>query len=139
MRRTVQEQGPHPVDAHVGNRLWERRSLLGMSQMQLAEHVGVSFQQVQIYEKGFSRIASSRLFQLSQILDVPVSYFFEGIPTTVFAGATSDAPVAETPPSDPDILLKRETLKLVRAYYRIKDEKLRRRLRSLVREVAGSE
>ncbi len=137
MRRTVQEYGPHPVDVHVGNRLRERRSLLGMSQMQLGELLGLTFQQVQKYEKGFNRVASSRLFQLSQILDVRVSYFFDGLPPDVSEAAMSDAPIAESQPGDSDRLFKRETLKLVRAYYRIKDDEVRRRLLTLVREVGG--
>ena len=137
MRRTVREHGPHPVDVHVGNRLRQRRSLLGMSQMQLAEQLGLTFQQVQKNEKGSNRLGSSRLFQLSQILDVPVSYFFEGLPQTVSAGTKSDAPIAESQPGDSDILFKRETLELVRAYYRINDERAKRRLLSLVKEVGG--
>ena len=139
MRRTVQEHGPHPVDAHVGNRLRQRRSLLGLSQTQLADLLGLTFQQVQKYERGSNRIASSRLFQLSQILDVRMPYFFEGIPPDVSVGAKSDAPIAESQPGDSDILFKRETLELVRAYFRIKDKKVRRRLRSLVRDVGDGD
>jgi transcriptional regulator with XRE-family HTH domain len=108
-----------------------------MSQMQLADLLGVSFQQVQKYERGSNRIASSRLFQLSQILDMPVSYFFEDIPTTVSAGTKSDATIAEQP-GDFENLFMRETLELVRAYYRIKDANIRRRFRSLVSEVGSN-
>ena len=139
MRRTVQEHGPHPVDVHVGSRVRQRRSLLGLSQTQLADLLGLTFQQVQKNERGSNRIGGSRLYQLSQILDVPVSYFFAGIPETVSAGAKSDAPIAESPPGDSDILFKRETLELVRAYYRINNENVRHQLRSLVREVGGDE
>ncbi len=138
MRRTIREHGPHPVDVHVGSRVRQRRSLLGLSQTQLADLLGLTFQQVQKNERGSNRIGGSRLYQLSQILDVPISYFFERIPETVSAGAKSDAPIAESQPSDPDVLFKRETLEFVRAYYRINNEKVRNRLLSLVREVVRS-
>jgi transcriptional regulator with XRE-family HTH domain len=103
-----------------------------MSQTQLGEMLGITFQQLQKNENGTNRLGCSRLFRLSQALDVPVSYFFEDIPTTLSAAAKSDA---ESQPCDSDIVFKRETLKLVRAYYRIEDEKVRRQLRSPVMEV----
>ena len=135
MRRTIRKHGPHPVDVHVGNRLRERRFLLGMSQTQLGELLGIAYQQVHKNETGFNRLGSSRLFLLSQILNVPISYFFEGIPETVPAGAKSDALVAGKPPSDPNVPLNRESFEFARAFFDIKDEIVRRRLLSLVEEV----
>jgi len=137
MRRTIQEHGPHPVDVHVGYRLRQRRSLLGLSQTQLAELLGVTFQQVQKNERGTNRMASSRLYQLSRILDVPVSYFFEEMPRTVSTDPHGDASVAELPQGDRDKLFKLETIRFVRAYFGINDEKVRRRLKLLVEEVGS--
>ena len=78
-RRTVAEHGPHPVDIHVGGRVGLRRTLLGMRRTYLAEALDLTYQQVQKFESGNNRIAASRLYQLSRILDVPVGYFFEGL------------------------------------------------------------
>jgi transcriptional regulator with XRE-family HTH domain len=135
MRRSVQEYGPHPVDVHVGKRLRQRRSLLGLSQTQMAELLGITFQQIQKNEKGTNRIGSSRLFQLSRILDVPVSYFFEEMPRTFSTNPHGDASVSDLPQGDRDNLFKRKTLHLVRAYFGIKDEQVRRQLKSLVEEI----
>ncbi len=112
-RRTVAEFGPHPVDVHVGSRVRLRRTLLGMSQTHLAEALGLTFQQVQKNETGFNRIGSSRLYHLSLIFGVPVESFFEEIEKE---GSSS---------SPDDVMLKTETMKFVRAYYRIRDPKLR--------------
>ncbi len=78
-RHSVAKHGPHPVDAHVGSRVRLRRTLVGMNQTQLGSALGVSFQLIQKNERGMNRIGASRLWQLSQVLDVPVSYFFEGL------------------------------------------------------------
>lgn len=123
-RRTVAEYGPHPVDVHVGSRVRVLRGLNGMNQTQLGEALGLTFQQVQKNEKGVNRIGASRLYQLSQILGVPVGYFFEGL--------------EEGPPSwsPDDILPERETLKLVRAYYRIRDPKVRKAVADMARAMA---
>ena len=121
---------PNPVDVHVGARLRVRRTLLGMSQTTLGEAIGLSFQQMQKYEKGANRISASRLFVLSRVLDVPIAYFFDDMPTAV--AATS--PVvgggkAKKPPSyELDPMAKRETLQLVRAYYKITDPEIRKQL-----------
>ncbi|MEQ9664407.1 MAG: helix-turn-helix transcriptional regulator [Phycisphaerales bacterium] len=136
-RRTIQEDGPDPVDVHVGKRMRQRRTLMGMSQERLAEAFGVSFQQVQKYERGTNRISASRLHLLSKILDVPVSYFFEGLPEQVSdmddaASAQAEAGGGEGGQSK-DKMTSRETLELVRAYYRIDDPSLRRRLVDLAR------
>ncbi len=124
-RRTIAKDGPHPVDVHVGSRVRLRRTLLGMNQTQFGEALGLSFQQVQKYERGFNRISASRLYQLSQILDVPVSFFFDELVDEAKAG------------SPDDISLKRETLELVRAYYRIRDPAARKRLYDMTQAMAG--
>ena len=124
-RRTVAKDGPDPVDVHVGNRVRLRRTLLGINQTQLGEAVGLTFQQVQKYERGTNRISASRLFQFALILDVPVSYFFDDLDEGVKAS------------SPDDILLKRETLEFVRAYYRISDPAARKRLVGLTKAMTN--
>ena len=116
---------PNPIDVHVGRRLRLRRTLLGMSQEKLGEAVRLTFQQIQKYERGVNRIGSSRLYQLSQILDVPVSFFFDGLDE----GASVWSP--------DDIWLKRETLNFVRAYYRIGDPAARKGLSDLIKAMAN--
>ncbi|HUN49962.1 MAG TPA: helix-turn-helix transcriptional regulator [Candidatus Sulfotelmatobacter sp.] len=126
------------MDAHIGGRLRLRRTLMGFSQEKLAEAVGLTFQQIQKYEKGANRIGASRLYQFSNILEVPPSYFFDSMPPELARadGDTSDAGNA-TLLRDP--LTKRETLELVRAYYRIADPTVRRRLFDLVRSLSHSD
>jgi transcriptional regulator with XRE-family HTH domain len=127
---------PNPVDVHVGGRLRQRRTLLGMSQERLADAIGLTFQQVQKYERGANRIGASRLHQLSRVLEVPVSYFFEDMSRAPVA--TAPEGFAEEPPTyDPDPMNRRETLELVRAYYRITDERLRKRVFELVKAIAA--
>jgi transcriptional regulator with XRE-family HTH domain len=127
---------PNPIDVHVGARIRQRRTLLGMSQEKLGEAIGLTFQQVQKYERGANRVGSSRLFDLARVLDVPVSYFFEDMT----AGTASKSPsrlrgLAEPKPEpfEPDPLAKRETLELVRAYYRISDPAVRKRVFGLTK------
>lgn len=132
---------PNPVDVHVGSRVRLRRTLLGMSQEKLGEAIGLTFQQVQKYERGANRIGSSRLFDLSRVLDVPVSFFFDDMPNEVAdrsprnAGGMSE-PAVESFDADP--LAKRETLELVRAYYRISDPSVRKRLFDLAKALGNS-
>ena len=103
----------HPVDAHVGQKLRHRRWLAGMTQQQLGEAVGIKFQQIQKYETGMNRISASRLWDLSRALDVPVSFFFDGL-----SPAEAEALDAEAANADvTDVLKERETVELVRAYY----------------------
>ena len=128
-RRTVAKFGPHPVDVHVGSRVRLRRTLLGMSQERLGEALGLTFQQVQKNERGLNRIGSSRLYQLSHILDVPVGYFFEEL-----EGKTSRR-------SRDDVMLKIETMKFMRAYNRIRDPEVREALWRMIKAMgkrAGS-
>ena len=129
----------HPVDVHVGARVRIRRTLLGMSQTSLGEAIGLSFQQVQKYENGKNRMGSSRLFDLSRVLDVPVEFFFEEMPAEVAASSPAQwRRKAKAPPSyERDPLAKRETLELVRAYYKISDSQVRKRLNELIKAVAA--
>ena len=134
---------PNPIDVHVGKRLRLRRTLLGMSQEKLGELLGLTFQQVQKYERGANRIGSSRLFELGQILDVPVSFFFDDLPES--AGPVGGYTIpglgeerAAFEHADEALPLdKRETLELVRAYYRIADPAVRKRLFELAKALAN--
>ncbi len=130
---------PSPVDVHVGARLRVRRTLLGMSQTTLGDAIGLTFQQVQKYENGRNRISASRLFDLSRLIDVPIQYFFDDMPTAVAAGSPAQGGgKAKKPPShEPDPMAKRETLELVRAYYKISDPKIRKRLCELVKAIGA--
>ena len=130
--QTIKQDGPHPVDVHVGKRVRMRRKLLGMSQEKVAEALGLTFQQMQKYEKGRNRVSASRLFELSQILDVPVSFFFEEIDANV---ESLNRPTDNTPDTAPDLMAERETLELVRAYYRIGDPAIRRSVLALARSL----
>lgn len=128
-----------PIDSHVGSRVRLRRTLLGMSQEKLGQAVGITFQQIQKYERGLNRIGSSRLFQFAQVLDVPVSFFFENLPPGA-ADSASPSRLAEPsapPPVEDDNFSRRETLELVRAFYRISDRNTRRRIYELIKAVAG--
>jgi transcriptional regulator with XRE-family HTH domain len=130
---------PNPIDVHVGSRIRLRRTLLGLSQEKLAEAIGLTFQQVQKYERGANRVGSSRLFDLSRVLDVPIAYFFDDMPTTVQDKSPSRLMGLATPPTveyEPDPMAKRETLELVRAYYRISEPAVRKRLFELIKSIA---
>lgn len=130
----------NPIDVHVGRRVRLRRTLLGMSQEQLGDALNITFQQVQKYERGSNRISASRLWDIGQILDVPVSFFFDDISDDTAAhsprrmksgGVKGDY---EENPADP--MARRETLELVRAYYSIKNPNLRKRITEMVKSVA---
>ncbi len=127
---------PNPIDVHVGQRIRQRRTLLGMSQEKLGEAIGLTFQQVQKYERGANRVGSSRLFDLARVLDVPVTYFFDEMSTSTASKSPSRLRGLAEPkpePFEPDPLAKRETLELVRAYYRIPDPQARKRLFELTK------
>ena len=130
---------PNPVDVHVGARLRQRRTLLGMTQTKVGEAIGLTFQQMQKYEKGTNRISASRLYDLSGVLDVPVEYFFDDMPNAVAASSLAQGgSKAKKPPSyEPDPMTKRETLELVRAYYKIEDAEIRNRLRELTKALGA--
>ena len=130
---------PNPVDIHVGSRVRLRRTLLGLSQEKLSNAVGLTFQQIQKYERGANRIGASRLFQFSQILDVPISFFFDEMPSglkTVKRQVSEGLRKNKQKTLEPDPLARRETLELVRAYYRITDPKVRKRLFELTKSLA---
>ena len=133
------EGGPNAVDVHVGSRIRLRRTLLGMSQTALAESVGLTFQQIQKYEKGGNRVSASRLWQFGQVLDVPVSFFFDDMPSELLAerghpGASSNSGDSEAT----GVMTRRETLELVRAYYRIQNEPVRRRIYDLFKAMGAA-
>jgi len=139
------------IDVHVGTRIRLRRTLLGLSQERLGEALGLTFQQVQKYERGTNRVGASRLFDLSRVLDVPISFFFDDLPeqlsggyggqgstaslggrrTFAFAEAQEGFGAAADEPSN-----RRETLELVRAYFRITDSAVRKRVLDLVKSLA---
>ncbi len=118
-----------------------RRTLLGMSQTTLGDALGLTFQQVQKYEKGTNRIGASRLFELSRVLDVPVEYFFEEMPREIAASSPAQRRrKAKAPPIYKlDPMAKRETLQLVRAYYKITDPQIRRHLREMSKALGAAD
>lgn len=134
---------PRPVDVHVGSRVRLRRTMLGMSQEKLGQALGLTFQQVQKYERGTNRVGASRLWELSKILDVPVSFFFDDMPSDVAAtgGRAVPAGLAEESEAvyETDALAKRETLELVRAYYKINNPKVRKRVFDLAKALAKAD
>ena len=132
---------PNPVDIHVGRRVRLRRTLLGLSQERLGEAIGLTFQQVQKYERGANRIGASRLWDLSRVLDCPVSYFFEEMEDEVQASSPRNLTdqTSELEQKDTDPMTKRETLQLVRAYYKITDPQVRRRIYELAKSLATAE
>lgn len=127
----------NPIDVHVGSRVRLRRMLLGMSQEKLGEHLGLTFQQIQKYEKGINRIGASRLFDLSQVLGVPVQYFYEELPAG--ATATGAAGFGERPSENyaVEFLGSREGLELNKAFARIGDLRIRRAIVELIRSLAS--
>jgi transcriptional regulator with XRE-family HTH domain len=131
---------PNPIDAHVGSRVRLRRMLLGMSQEKLGEHLGLTFQQVQKYEKGVNRIGASRLFDLAHVLGVPVQFFYDDVPAGGAESAAS-AGFAERPAESyvVEFLSGREGLELNKAFVRIADPRVRRSIVELVRALAGEE
>jgi transcriptional regulator with XRE-family HTH domain len=130
---------PNPIDVHVGARIRLRRTLLGISQTTLAEAIGLTFQQVQKYEKGTNRVSSSRLVDMANALEVTVSFFFEEMSAGVQKQTPSELMRTKQQPTndeDRDPLAKRETLEFVRAYYKIQDPAVRKRVFELTKAVA---
>ncbi|HEY4547011.1 MAG TPA: helix-turn-helix transcriptional regulator [Pedomonas sp.] len=126
---------PHPIDIHVGTRVRARRRLLGITQEKLGEALGLTFQQVQKYERGSNRISASRLFELSRILAVPVTYFYEGA-EALDGEANAVLPEAAAAPFEAEQLSSRETHDLLRFYYGLPDPQVRRRFLDLLKSVA---
>lgn len=129
---------PNPIDAHVGTRVRLRRMLLGMSQEKLGEHLGLTFQQVQKYEKGVNRIGASRLFDLARVLAVPIQFFYDEAPAdlteTVAMSGFADRPAESYVV---EFLSTREGLELNKAFVKITDPKVRRSVVDLVRSLSG--
>lgn len=142
--RSKSEDGtPNPVDSHVGHRLRLRRTMMGMSQEKLAQVLGVTFQQVQKYERGMNRVSASRLYHISRVLDVPVSYFFDELDpaidqaivgAAVPTGMAEDAEAYVAQPSP-----KRDTLELMRTYGSIESHDVRKQVLALVKSIARTD
>lgn len=131
---------PNPIDAHVGTRVRLRRMLLGMSQEKLGEHLGLTFQQVQKYEKGVNRIGASRLFDLARVLGVPVQFFYDEAPAEL--SEASLAPGFAEKPAESyviEFLSTREGMDLNKAFVQITDPRVRRAVVELVRALGGEE
>ncbi|MDA4846300.1 helix-turn-helix domain-containing protein [Hoeflea poritis] len=136
MTTIVNKKKPNPIDIHVGSRIRLRRTMLGMSQEKLGESLGITFQQIQKYEKGTNRVGASRLQNISSILNVPVSFFFEdapGDPSTGQPGASESSSSNYVV----DFLSSSEGLQLNRAFVKIEDPKVRRKIVDLVKALAA--
>jgi transcriptional regulator with XRE-family HTH domain len=130
------KKAPNPTDKHVGARVRMRRMMLGMSQEKLGDALGLTFQQVQKYEKGANRIGASRLQQIAEILQVPVSFFFEGAPSSPGHSGGGGASEAASPAYVSEFLATSDGLALTKAFMRIKNPKLRRRIVELVEQIS---
>ena len=133
---------PNPIDIHVGGRVRQRRTLLGFSQDRLGAAVGLTFQQIQKYERGANRIGASRLYQFSEILGVTVSFFFDDMPDEIqsrqgaYETGLRDQGQA---PLEKDSMARRETLELVRNYYCITDQRVRKSVFELAKSLSKAE
>jgi transcriptional regulator with XRE-family HTH domain len=125
----------HPVDVHVGKRLRVRRKMLGLSQEELGRSAGITFQQIQKYERGTNRVGSSRLYDFSRVLGVPVGYFFEGFAVEMQVSSVERGGAEPAAVEQPDTLESKETLKLVQAYYRIPDPAVRAKVLGLIKSL----
>ncbi len=134
----------NPIDVHVGARLRARRTLLGLSQTVLGDAMGITFQQMQKYESGSNRISASRLYDVSKLLDIDIGYFFDEMDRAIESESPARLSQKKSkrpprkPPKSENPLHKRETLELVRAYYRIKDPGLRGHVRKLIQSTASA-
>jgi transcriptional regulator with XRE-family HTH domain len=135
----IAKKAPNPTDKHVGSRVRMRRMMLSMSQEKLGDALGLTFQQVQKYEKGTNRIGASRLQQIAQILQVQVSFFFEGAPAAITIGRHEGLSEAPSPAYVSDFLATSDGLALTKAFMKIRDSKLRRRIVDLVEQIASSD
>ena len=129
-------KSPNPVDRHVGSRVRMRRMLVGMSQEKLGEALGITFQQIQKYEKGTNRIGASRLHQIARVLSVPIEFFYEGAPQIGGSEGFAEAPASGYVA---DFLTTSEGLELIKAFIEIKDPKIRRKLVDLAKALAQAE
>ena len=131
-RRLVMTKKANPIDGQVGNRVRIRRMLIGMSQEKLGDHLGLTFQQVQKYEKGINRIGAGRLFEIARILDVPIDFFYDGVGPPSDGVGEARAPVME-------FVSSTEGLQLSLAFMKIRDPKVRKRVLDLVKSLAEEE
>lgn len=129
-------RGPNPIDVHVGSRIRLRRQLMKMSQEKLGDELGVTFQQVQKYERGANRVGASRLYRLSRVLEVPVQFFFEGLGEKSAASGMAED---DQTPIVYDFIQSSDGVSLAEAFSRIRDAKVRRRVLELVRTLAAEE
>ena len=140
MRKPVSEDGPDPIDQHVGTRIRGRRVGLRISQTKLGQSIGVTFQQIQKYESGTNRVGASNLFKIAKALGVEVSFFFEGVVREEMGMGAPSLGLAEPPQSfDANPMNSREAFELMHNYFRIADPTIRKRLFQLVRVLAFSE
>ena len=142
VERVEREHRASPIDVHVGTRVRLRRTLLGMSQEKFGEALGLTFQQIQKYERGVNRIGASRLFDLARVLDVPIGFFFDDMSPELGGNAATRSRAAAfgfaegQEGFEDDTLHRRETLELVRAYYRITEPAVRKRVFVLIKSLA---
>ena len=135
---------PDPIDVHVGSRVKLRRSLMNLSQSELAKMLGITFQQVQKYERGANRVSASRLFHLGQILNVPIEFFFEGFnskkPQQAYGFAESkQEDFSWIEDNEGDLMERKETLELVRTYYQVQDESVRRNFLKMLKALIATQ
>jgi transcriptional regulator with XRE-family HTH domain len=149
-KTAFRRDNPDPIDIHVGSRLRLRRNLCGLSQDQLGKASGLTFQQIQKYERGANRMGASRLFQMAQLLGVTVVWFFDELPPSLTGGlgrgglvdgaqGWSDGVPANSNSADGQILHRRESLELIRAYSRVTDAKQRRKIYELIKSMADED
>jgi transcriptional regulator with XRE-family HTH domain len=133
----ITKKSPNPIDKYVGSRVRMRRMMISMSQERLGERLGITFQQVQKYEKGTNRIGASRLQQIATVLSVPVAFFFEGAPVPDPSGSGMLEP--PSPVYVSEFLATSEGLALTKAFMKVKDSKVRRRIVDLVEAIVAEE
>lgn len=141
-RTRIDDEGPHPVDTHVGARVKSRRLMLGLSQEELAKSIGLTFQQIQKYERGSNRISVSRLADISRALRVPMDYFLDGIAAARAAtGKPALKGVSDNKQAtlEPEMLTRRDVLELVRAYQQISTPQLKKQLLEMAKAMAKAE
>jgi transcriptional regulator with XRE-family HTH domain len=137
LEKTMTKKAPNPIDKHVGSRVRMRRMMISVSQEKLGEKLGITFQQIQKYEKGTNRIGASRLQQIATVLSVPVSFFFEGAPVPEAIGGAMSEPAS--PAYVSDFLATSDGLALTKAFMKVKDPKVRRRIVDLVEAMVSEE
>ncbi len=133
----INKKSPNPIDRHVGSRVRMRRMMISMSQEKLGDQLGITFQQIQKYEKGTNRIGASRLHQIAIVLGVPVAFFFEGAP--IPEGTAKGLGESPSPAYVSDFLATSDGLALTKAFMKVSDPKVRRRIVDLVEAIASEQ